>query len=325
MEKPESCIIPFLPVRGLLGDEEKELNLTLVAGEKGLENTIRTIAAQKPGLALAGFVDSVQASSIQILEKGEIAFLYAMSGFERRAILQQLCSKKIACFIIFGEAVLPEELLDEASNNNIPILKTSLKSPQFIEKLNLFLEEKLSPRITVHGVLLDIYGLGVLILGESGVGKSECALDLIVRGHRLVSDDTVEIRRKGEVLVGRGAEMTRYHMELRGLGIINIKDLFGVTAVRDEKNVEYLIQLDIWEEGKEYDRLGLEESVHEILGISLPFTEMPVAPGRNLSVLIEVAARNQLLKKRGNYSARRLAERLGERLKKGDEAGKVEE
>ena len=315
MEKPESCILPVMPVRELLAEGASELRLTLIAGEKGLENVMRAPAVQKPGLAFAGFAESIHPSSIQILEKSEMTFLDKMSRSERKAILQQLCSQQIACFVIPGETELPQELLDEAFRHNIPILKTTLLSSSLVEKLNFFLEDKLSPWVNVHGVLLDIYGLGVLLLGESGVGKSECALDLIVRGHRLVSDDVVEIRRKGEILVGRGPEMTRYHMELRGLGIINIRDLFGVTSVRDEKNVEYVIELDTWVEGKEYDRLGLEENKYDILGIALAFTEMPVAPGRNLSVLIEVAARNQLLKLRGNFSARQLAGKLKEKMK----------
>src|SRR4029453_12631918 len=174
--------------------------------------------------------------------------------------------------------------------------------------------DRLAPRAVVHGVLLDVYGLGVLLLGDSGVGKSECALDLVVRGHRLVSDDVVEIKRRGEQLVGTGPELTRYHMELRGVGIINVKDLFGVASVRLTKFVEYVIKLDPWKPGKRYDRLGLDDNGHEILGVNLPYVEMPVGPGRNLSVLIEVAARNHLLKLKGYHPARELARRLGERI-----------
>ena len=163
-------------------------------------------------------------------------------------------------------------------------------------------------------MLLDVYGLGVLLMGDSGVGKSECALELVARGHRLVSDDVVEIKRRGDLLIGTGPEVTRYHMELRGLGIINVKDLFGVASVRLTKFVEYVIKLDPWKSGKRYDRLGLDENGFEILGITLPYVEMPVGPGRNLSVLIEVAARNHLLKLKGYHPARELARKLGERI-----------
>jgi HPr kinase/phosphorylase len=183
-----------------------------------------------------------------------------------------------------------------------------------VDGLTRYLEDRLAPRVVIHGVLLDIYGLGVLLLGDSGVGKSECALDLVVRGHRLVSDDVVEISRRGEHLLGTGPELTRYHMELRGVGIVNVKDLFGVAAVRFAKYVEYVIRLDPWREGKRYDRLGLDDAKYEILGLELPFVEMPVGPGRNLSVLIEVAARNHLLKLKGYHPARELARRLGRRL-----------
>ncbi len=314
MAEKDRCTIPVIPVRELLSKDALELQLTLVSGEEFTENPVRSSAVQKPGLALAGFAESIHASSIQLLEESDRTFLDKMSGFERTAILKEVCKRKVACFICTDEIEIPQELFDATREHGIPILRTALKSALFMEKVGNFLDDRLSPRTTVHGVLLDIYGLGVLILGESGVGKSECALDLIVRGHRLVSDDAVEIRRKEDFLVGRGPEMTRYHMELRGLGIINIKDLFGITSVRDEKNVEYVVGLDRWKDGKEYDRLGLEESSYEILGIDLPYSEMPVAPGRNLSVLIEVAARNQLLKTRGDYSARKLAERLHERL-----------
>jgi HPr kinase/phosphorylase len=195
------------------------------------------------------------------------------------------------------------------------LLRTDLPTSPTVEYLTRYLEDKLAPRLVLHGVLMDIYGLGVLLLGESGVGKSECALDLVVRGHRLISDDVVEIRRRKEVLIGTGPELTRYHMELRGVGIINVKDLFGVAAVRMNKFVEYVIRLDPWKAEKRYDRLGLDEQSHEILGLELPYVEMPVGPGRNLSVLIEVAARNHLLKLKGYHPARELARMLGNRLK----------
>ncbi|MGH6692966.1 MAG: HPr(Ser) kinase/phosphatase, partial [Gammaproteobacteria bacterium] len=172
----------------------------------------------------------------------------------------------------------------------------------------------LAPSVTIHGTLIDIYGVGVLILGESGVGKSESALELIIRGHRLVSDDTVTVRRVGAVLNGTGADVSRYHMELRGLGIINIKDLYGVAAVRERKDVDLVVKLDPWQEDKEYDRLGLDERTYALLGVEVPFVEMPVGPGRNLSILLEVAARHHLLKRKGYHAARDLAGRIHDAL-----------
>jgi HPr kinase/phosphorylase len=204
-------------------------------------------------------------------------------------------------------------LVDECDKHRVPLLRTDLPSSFTIDNLTRYLEDRLAPRAVLHGVLLEVYGLGVLLMGESGVGKSECALDLVVRGHRLVSDDVVEIKRRGGFLWGTGPELTRYHMELRGVGIINVKDLFGVAAVRLSKSVEYVILLESWKEGKQYDRLGLDEQNYEILGVDLPYVEMPVRPGRHLSVLVEVAARNYLLKLKGFHPARELARRLGEK------------
>src|SRR5207245_11620745 len=185
-----------------------------------------------------------------------------------------------------------------------------------VELLGRELGDVLPPAGTIHGTLIYIYGVGLLILGESGIGKSESALELILRGHRLVSDDTVTIRRVRAVLNGTGPEVSRYHMELRGLGIINIKDLYGVAAVRERKDVELAVKLDPGQDGREYDRLGLDEKTHTVLGVDLPFIEMPVGPGRNLSVLLEVAARHHLLKRKGYHAAKELAGRIHEAMGK---------
>jgi HPr kinase/phosphorylase len=220
----------------------------------------------------------------------------------------------VSCFVLTTGLNPPTELLDETERQGVPLLRTDLSTSTAIERLTRYLENKLAPQTVVHGVLLDVYGLGVLLMGDSGVGKSECAIDLVVRGHRLVSDDVVEIKQLGDHLVGTGPELTRYHMELRGVGIINVKDLFGVASVRLTKYVEFVIKLDPWKPGKKYDRLGLDEVGYEILGVRLPYVEMPVGPGRNLSVLIEVAARNHLLKLKGYHPARELARKLSERI-----------
>ncbi len=316
MKNDNRCILPSIKVKDLISEEASELKIKIIEGGEGLENVIRSVYAEKPGLALSGFAEAIHPGSIQILGKSETTFINQKKKEERIKIIREVCSQSIPCFILAGGVKPPQVLLNEARANKIPILKTPMRSSVVAEKLTRFLEDELAPRFTLHGVLLDVYGLGILLLGESGVGKSECALDLIVRGHRLVSDDFVEIRRKGNLLVGQGSEMARFHMELRGLGIINIYDLFGVAAIRFEKIVEYVIQLDRWKEQKEYDRLGIEDNYHEILGIKLPFTIMPVAPGRNISVLIEVAARNYLLKKKGVHPAKELEKRLVDRMRK---------
>lgn len=314
--KHSSCPIPSITVRELLSDPAtEEAQFSLVAGGDGLDNVLNRTTVQKPGLALAGFLEYIQPGMIQVFGRSEISFLNERSPGERARILSQLCRQGGSCFVVTSGLKPPQELVGETNRNDVPLLRTTLASAPTIEILTRYLEDRLAPRTVVHGVLLDVYGLGVLLLGDSGVGKSECALDLVVRGHRLVSDDVVEIKRRREALVGTGPELTRYHMELRGLGIINVKDLFGVAAVRMSKFVEYVIRLDPWREGKQYDRLGLDEQSYEILGLELPYVEMPVGPGRNLSVLIEVAARNQLLKLKGYHPARQLARQLGSRLK----------
>jgi len=302
----------------LVDDAAAGLGLVLLSGADGLENIIDRPRIQKPGLALAGFLEHVHPGRLQVLGKSEASFLAERAPAERSRIVSQLCRQGVTCFVLTTGLEPPPELVDETDRHAVPLLRTELSSSAAIELLTRYLEDRLAPRAVVHGVLLDIYGLGVLLLGDSGVGKSESAIDLVVRGHRLVSDDVVEIRKRGDLLVGTGPELTRYHMELRGVGIINVKDLFGVASVRMTKFVEFVIKLDPWKSGKKYDRLGLDEAGYEILGATLPYVEMPVGPGRNLSVLIEVAARNHLLKLKGYHPARELARRLGERMKPPD-------
>ena len=318
MSEHESWPIPSMAVRELLSDEAAEpIQLELLAGAEGLDNLINRPRIQMPGLALAGFMEYIHSGRVQVLGKSEIDFLSERPPAERSRIVAQLCRQGGSCFILTADLTPPQELVEETERHHVPLLRTELTSSATIDNLTRYLEDRLAPRVVIHGVLLDLYGLGVLLLGDSGVGKSECALDLVVRGSRLVSDDVVEIKRRGELLIGTGPELTRYHMELRGVGIINVKDLFGVAAVRLTKFVEYVIHLDPWKEGKSYDRVGLDENGYEILGVELPYVELPVGPGRNLSVLIEVAARNHLLKLKGFHPARQLARRLGQRLHPG--------
>ncbi len=315
-----TLITPKVRVRDLLMSEASHLRLELIGGAGGIEKEITVPRIQKPGLSLAGFIEYIHPGRVQILGQSEMTFLEGLAADRRREILEQVCACGVTCFVVTKNLDPPHELLDAVSARDIPVLKTSLMSSVTIDGLTWFLEERLAPRVSLHGVLLDVYGIGVLLLGDSGVGKSECALDLVVRGHRLVSDDIVEIKRRGDVLNGSGPELTRYHMEVRGLGIINVKDLFGVAAVRNLKDLDLVVRLDRWKEGKEYDRLGLDQQTYAILGIEVPFLEMPVAPGRYLSVLVEVAARNQLLKTRGYDPARELSDRLEARLAEGRKA-----
>jgi HPr kinase/phosphorylase len=234
-------------------------------------------------------------------------------------VLAAAFSHDIPCVLITGGWEPPVELLAASDRYQVPLLRTTVSTPVSIAKIEYLLDDELAERQVIHGVLMDMLGLGVLLIGESGIGKSECALDLVVRGHRLVADDTVEIRRRGETtLIGTCPELTRHHMEIRGLGLINVRDLFGVAAIRNAKRIELVVQLERWDPDRDYERLGLDEMRYEILGLKVPLISMPVAPGRSLGVLVEVAARNQLLRTRGLNAARDLATRLEQTLREKD-------
>ena len=292
------------------------LPLELVAGVDGLARVITSPHIQKTGLALAGFHEYLKVGRVLILGESEIRYLESLETTARSTALRLALAVDIPCVVVTGGLQPPVELLVEAERATLPLLKTSVPTPTAIAKLTSILEDSLAERTTMHAVLMDILGLGVLIVGESGIGKSECALDLIVRAHRLVADDTVEIRRRAEtILIGTCPELTRYHMELRGLGVINVKDLFGIASTRLSKRVELAVQLERWEPGREYERLGLDDEFFEILGLKIPLIRMPVAPGRSVAILVEVAARNQRLRARGHHAARALAERLEQALR----------
>ena len=301
-------------VRDLLGGEAAGLALTLVAGAAGLDERVHLSRVQRPGLALTGFTDYIRYGRVQVMGGSEIAYLRRLNPRRRALVLKRLVACRISCVIVTKGLTPPPELVAAADAAGVPLLVSALESTPFIKQLSAHLDERLATRLHLHSVLMDVFGLGVLIMGESGVGKSECALDLIDRGHRLVADDVVEIKRMAETLLGSSPDLTRYHMELRGLGVINIKDLYGVSSIRISKRVELVVNLERWEAGREYDRLGLRDERFPVLGIELPLIRMPVAPGRNLAILVEVAARNQLLKDRGYDAARRFVERVDEAM-----------
>ena len=291
------------------------LDLDLLAGATGLDRRITLPHIQKTGLALTGYDEYLRPGRVLIFGESEIRFLEQMAPAGRRATLGRLFARDFPCVMVTMGLDGPPELAEEAERAGVPLVRTHLTTPVAIARLTTLLEDRMAPRETRHGVLMDILGLGVFITGESGIGKSECALDLIGRGHRLVADDTVEMRCRGEaILIGTCPELTRHHVEIRGLGLINVTDLFGVSATRSSKRVELVVHLERWDERREYDRLGLDVATIEILGVAVPLVIMPVAPGRNLAMLVEVAARNQLLRGRGRNAARELAERLERRL-----------
>lgn len=291
------------------------LEADLLAGSAGLDRRITLPYIQKTGLALAGFDEYLRAGRVLVFGESEIRFLERMNLDTRTGSLRRLFARDIPCVLVTSGFDAPAEMIAEAEHAGVPLLRTALATPVAIARLTAHLEDQLAPREIRHGVLMDILGLGVFIAGESGIGKSECALDLVVRGHRLVADDTVEVRcRAQSVLIGTCPELTRNHIEIRGLGLINVGDLFGISATRSSKRVELVVQLERWEAGREYDRLGLDTETQDLLGVKVPLIRMPVAPGRNLAMLVEVAARNQLVRSRGRHAAKLLAERLERRL-----------
>jgi HPr kinase/phosphorylase len=306
-----------VPVATVLRDlaETRGIALELVAGRAGVDRRITNPHSQKTGLALSGFDQYLREGRVLVLGESEIRFLESLSADHRTEVVRRVFSHDIPCLVVTAGFDPPPELAAEADRAKLPLLRSRAATPLVMARLSSALDVYLAARGVVHGVLMDILGLGVLIVGESGIGKSECALDLVVRGHRLVADDAVELRARAEsFLIGTCPELTRHHMEIRGLGLINVQDLFGVASTRASKRVELVVQLERWDPSREYDRLGLDETQYETLGIRVPMIRMPVAPGRNLAILVEVAARNQLLRNGGHNSARRLADRLHEQL-----------
>lgn len=304
-----------LSVKCLLAEKDTGLELEVISGADGLDKVIESHRIQKPGLALAGHLNFLHPSRVQILGSTELSFLKTLPAEVAERNVEQFCALGFSCMIVTKGQMIPTVLLEKTRKYSIPLLRTQLQSSTFIALISRFLEERLLPETSVHGVLVDVFGVGVLLMGKSGIGKSECALDLILRGHRLVADDVVKVRTKlPAVLFGEGSDLLHYHMEIRGLGIINIKHLFGVSAIRERKKIDVAIKLTEWQDGELYDRLGIDAQYFELLGINIPLLKVPVCSGRNIASIIEVAARNQLLKEMGYNSAREFQDRLEKRM-----------
>jgi HPr kinase/phosphorylase len=313
-----------LLVEELDQDREHDLGLTLVAGRKGLKKGITHSQVQKMGLAMTGFIKFINPERLQIIGNTEMDYLRTLSAEQQEKVIHQICNLDLSCLVITRNLEVPELLLQEADKRGIPLFRTALRSFDFIEQVTQYLEEKLASTTSIHGVLMDVFGVGVLILGKSGIGKSECALDLILRGHRLVADDMVSIQKRSpSSLIGSGFDVIKHHMEIRGLGIINIRSLFGVEAIREQKKIELVLELMEWDTNREYDRLGFEEEKYPILDVELPMLRIPVTPARNLTTIIEVAARNHLLKVMGYDSALEFEKKLLQKMEEGG-GGKLE-
>lgn len=285
--------------------ENNHLKLTCIAGRSGLSRKLTNSKTSRPGLPLSGFFEHFSSDSIQLFGRGEQQYLKKLEDESNFATLEKFFSYPIPT-CIFTEGGLPNPSFNTiAERSGCSVLQTPLDSADFTKSLIQLLEEIFAPTVTIHGVLVEVYGIGVLITGKSGVGKSETALELIERGHRLISDDTVKLRNISETyLIGSGENpLLAHHMEIRGLGIINLANLYGVGSIRDKKQIQLIVQLEDWDSNKNYERIG-EELTETLLGITVPKLEIPVKPGRNIPIIIETAARNERLKKLGFYSAK---------------------
>ena len=305
-----------IPVSELLAPEAKSLRVKLIYGRHLINKKfINNHRIQKPGLGLAGYVEHIHEGRVQILGNTEISYLNTLNKKEKYESFKKLCSKNISCFVVTKNLHIPKVILEVCKECKVPLFKTPLISSIAISEIMSYLEEKLAPEIAMHGVLVDVHGVGVLILGRSGIGKSECALELVKRGHRLVADDVVKIKRKQGFLVGNSDDLLRNHLEVRGLGILNIKEMYGIGAIRFRKKVEIVVNLLDWDREGNYDRTGLEKNNYNILGVELPLLNIPVSPGRNIAIIIEAAARNHLLKLMGFDAAYEFNEKLSRLIK----------
>ncbi|PRQ03262.1 HPr kinase/phosphorylase [Enhygromyxa salina] len=297
-------------VSSLLADDSASLKLEVLSDWGGLDRLLIRPRIQKPGIALSGFVKHVFGDCLQVLGLTEVDYLLSIGEDEARAGLEAYCKRKLAAIALTRGLEPPPPLLEVARDHGIPVMRTPLMTSSFIARVTRRLEELLSPRANIHGVLVDVLGVGLLLIGRSGVGKSEAALDLVLRGHRLVADDVVEVTvRPPDTIWGAATQLHQHHMEIRGMGILNITHLFGVAAVRDNKKIEVVVELsDLHED--DYDRLGTENNNWPILGVNIPLVRIPLRAGRNISSLIEVVARNQILKFRGIDSAREFQEKI---------------
>lgn len=307
-----------------VNDIQEALELNLKAGEVGLERKIHKSDISRPGLEMAGYFTFYPADRVQLLGKTELSFFNLLEKEEKMDRMERLCSENTPAIIVSHGMKVPEELVICAEEKGIPVLETDIPTTRFSGMLTNFLEGKLAPMTTIHGVLVDVYGIGVLLTGKSGVGKSETALELVKRGHRLVADDLVEIREVAKnVLIGNSPKLIEHMLEIRGVGIIDIVNLFGASAVKSDKRILIVIDLELWDEGKMYDRLGLDENKMKIMDTELTKLVVPVRPGRNLSVIIEVAAMDYRMKRLGINAAKDFSDRLNAAI--GQSPGELDE
>jgi HPr kinase/phosphorylase len=305
-----------ITVEELLRDREETLGLENLTLEADLSRPISHPDPASPGLALAGFTERVVGGRVQVFGETEMAYLASQEQDVVHRRLRHLFSHNVPVVFVTKDLEVTDHFLETAQEYQIPVFRTSLGTGQFFQLLNPYLEAALAPTVSLHGSLADVYGVGLLFVGESGIGKSECVLDLVERGHRLVADDLVFATRRGhDIIIGHGHEIQRHHMEIRGVGIIDVKALFGIRAIRQQKRIEVIVQLEAWDDTREYSRTGLERETTEILGVTLPKVTVPLNPGKNITVISEVVAMNHLLKYAGIDPAREFDQKLREAMR----------
>ena len=294
---------------------ERDLSLNLVSGEKGLNRKIRVPEVHRPGLGLSGYLKTYSSQRVLILGRAEVMYLRDLKPEVRRKRLKEVVTEKTPLVIVARKLIPPKELIAECSKKEIPLFRSPMETMDLFSRITFSLRKEFSPKMTCHGTLVEVFGVGMLIQGDSSVGKSEAALGLVEQGHRLISDDVVHIRvREGAYIEGSGPELTRHLMEIRGIGIINVAHLYGAVCVREHKSINLIVKLEVWDDGHYYDRIGLEEKYCELLGIQVPIHILPLKPGRDIVLLLETIALNHRLKKMGLNSAKEFNTKLLETI-----------
>lgn len=307
----------FITVEFFYKKVKDKFKFKLYSDESGFENKIYEQNLHRPGLALAGFVDLFSYSKVQVFGNTEMQYLIHLTDKKRNEALDRIFQFSIPCIIITDNNVPTSELIELANKYKIPILGCPFPTTKTVYLISDFLDDQFSPRISIHGSFVDVYGVGILFVGKSGIGKSEVALDLIERGHRLVADDLIILTKKGEgILIGSGTRLAKHFMEIRGLGIIDIEKMFGIRAIRFQKRLEIVVELEIWDDKSEYTRTGLDESTVNISGVDMLYVKLPILPGKNITVISEVISLNYLLKHYGYDSASNFQERVTEQIEK---------
>jgi HPr kinase/phosphorylase len=309
----ESIAVDFMvrQLRETVGVQVAPVNNEVEASEREVTES----NLHRPGLALAGYVDLFTHQRVQILGNTETRYLHHLGDNERRDAFRNLTQFSVPCVVVTDDNALEDSLVDMATDAGIPVYRTPLPTVQFTSSLRNFLTDQFAPQRAVHGSLVDVYGIGLLLIGKPGIGKSEVALDLVERGHRLVADDVVIATQRDEsILMGAGTDLVQHFMEVRGLGLVDIRSMFGIRAIRFQKRIEIVVHMELWDEEKEYTRINMVKDTHEILGVDLPMVRVPITPGKNITVICEVIAMNYLLRHYGHDPAEEFTERLRNRI-----------